>query len=227
MKITFLGHAALLIEDANFKALVDPFLTNNPVYKKDPDHITDITHIFITHGHGDHVGDALPIAKETGAMIICNAELAGIFYNKDKTLKLHPMHIGGTFTFDFGRVKMTPALHGSAYKDEEGTHDGGNPCGFVIGVGDKKIYHAGDTGLTMDMTLLEAEQIDIAFLPIGGNYTMDIDDAVRAVSFIKPKTVVPIHYNTFGLIKANPQDFINKVQDADVYVIQPGNVIQL
>lgn len=227
MKITFLGHAALLLEHDNFKALIDPFLTGNPVYKKDPQHIQGITHVFITHGHGDHVGDALPIALDNNAMIICNAELARVFHQKENSITLHPMHIGGTYTFDFGRVKMTPALHGSAFTDEDGTHDGGNPCGFVISIGGKTIYHAGDTGLTMDMKLLEDEHIDLAFLPIGGNYTMDIDDAVRAVHFIKPLGVVPIHYNTFGLIQADPMDFAQKLPEVNVFIIQPGNHIEL
>ena len=227
MKITFLGHAALLVEQDSFKALIDPFLTGNPVYKANPDHITGISHIFITHGHRDHVGDALEIARENGSIIIANAELAGVFYRKDKNLKVHPMHIGGAYQFPFGRVKMTPAVHGSSYQDEEGSHDGGNPGGFLITVQGKTLYHAGDTGLIYDMKLLEAEHVDIAFLPIGGNYTMDIQDAVRAVEFIQPKVTVPMHYNTFGLIKADPKQFQANLPNHTVGILQPGESIDV
>lgn len=227
MKITFLGHAALLIEHDSFKGLIDPFLSNNPVYKKDPSHIKDVTHILITHGHGDHVGDALEIAKDTGAMIISNAELASLFWRKDKTLKLHPMHIGGAFTFDFGRVKMTPAVHGSAFTDEDGVHDGGNPGGFLLTLDGFKVYHSGDTGLIYDMKLLEEEHIDVAFLPIGGNYTMDITDAAKAVTFIKPKITVPMHYSTFPLIKADPEEFARLLPNYTVEILPPGDSITL
>lgn len=227
MNITFLGHAALLIEAGSFKALIDPFLTGNPVYKPDPSHITGITHIFITHGHRDHVGDALDIAKANNALIISNAELAGAFRRNDNELKVHPMHIGGAFQFDFGRVKMTPASHGSSYQDEHGPHDGGNPGGFLITVGDKTLYHAGDTGLMYDMKLLAEENVDIAFLPIGGNYTMDIKDAVRAVEFIQPKITVPMHYNTFGLIQADPNEFHAKLPNYKVVVMIPGESITI
>ncbi|QMS84816.1 metal-dependent hydrolase [Candidatus Xianfuyuplasma coldseepsis] len=227
MKITFLGHAAVLLEHHDFKALIDPFLTNNPVYKKDPTHTQGITHIFVTHGHGDHVGDTLQIAKENNAMIIANAELCSLFRRKDKTLKLHPMHIGGAFTFDFGRVKMTPAVHGSSYQDEDGVHEGGNPGGFLITVDGTSVYHAGDTGLIYDMKLLEQDEIDVAFLPIGGNYTMDINDAIRAVEFIKPKITIPMHYNTFGLIQADPYIFKGRLLEYRVEILEPGEAIKL
>ena len=227
MKITFLGHAALLVEQGSFKALIDPFLTGNPVYKANPDHITGITHIFITHGHRDHVGDALDIARENGSIIISNAELASVFWKKDKALKLHPMHIGGAYNFDFGRVKMTPAVHGSSYEDDDGVHGGGNPGGFLITLNKKTLYHAGDTGLIYDMKLLEAENVDVAFLPIGGNYTMDMVDAARAVEFIQPQTTVPMHYNTFGLIKADPKKFKELLPNHEVVILQPGESIDV
>lgn len=227
MKITFLGHAALLMEHGSFKGLIDPFLTGNPVYKKDSSHIEGITHIFITHGHRDHVGDALEIAKANNAMIISNAELTGAFRKSDASLRLHPMHIGGAFTFDFGRVKMTPAVHGSSYQDENGTHDGGNPGGFLITLGGKTLYHAGDTGLIYDMKLLQDEHVDVAFLPIGGNYTMDIRDAVRAVEFIQPKITIPMHYNTFGLIKADPNEFASLLPNHKVVILEPGQSMEV
>lgn len=227
MKLTFLGHAAVLLEDNEFKALIDPYLTGNPVYKKDQKHTKDITHIFITHGHGDHVGDSIAIAKENNALIIANAELCSLFWKKDATLRLHPMHIGGAYEFDFGRVKMTPAVHGSSYQDEDGIHEGGNPGGFLITRNNKTIYHAGDTGLIYDMKLLEQDHIDLAFLPIGGNYTMDITDAVRAVDFIKPKITVPIHYNTFPMIKADPLIFKGRLHEYPVEIIEPGQSITI
>lgn len=227
MKLTFLGHAALLIEDGPFKGLIDPFLTGNPVYQENPNDIKGITHIFVTHGHQDHVGDTLSIAKANNATIITNAELASLFRRKDRSLKLHPMHIGGAYTFSFGRVKMTPAVHGSSYQDEDGFHDGGTPGGFLITINGTTIYHAGDTGLIYDMKLLAEENIDIAFLPIGGNYTMDIKDAVRAVDFIRPKRTVPIHYDTFPLIQADPHEFAAAIPDHPVIILHPAQSVEL
>ena len=227
MKVTFLGHAALLIEGNNIKALVDPFLTNNPQYTKNEHHITNITHIFITHGHEDHVGDALSIARRNNATIIVNAELAHIFSTKDATLKIHPMHIGGSFQFSFGRVKMTHAIHGSSFLDGNELKEAGAPGGFLIEVEGKKICHAGDTGLLYDMKLLKDEHIDLAFLPIGGNYTMDVKDASLAARFIEAKTYIPIHYNTFPLIRANPKEFKKQLQDLNVLILHPGKSINL
>jgi L-ascorbate metabolism protein UlaG (beta-lactamase superfamily) len=227
MKLTFLGHAAIKIDDESFHALIDPFLSNNPQYVHNPDDTLDITHIFITHGHADHVGDALSIAKRCHATIVANAELCSLFAQKDPTLRLHPMHIGGSHTFPFGRVKMTPAVHGSSYRDEDGVHDGGNPGGFLIDIAGTTIYHAGDTGLTYDMTLLAQEHIDVAFLPIGGNYTMDIPDAIRVCGFLKPRLVVPIHYNTFPLIQADPLAFQSALPAGQVIVLSPGESLQL
>lgn len=208
MKLTFLGHSALLIEEGNFKGLVDPFISGNPSCKIRVDDLTGISHIFVTHGHGDHMGDTIDIARKNQSLIITNFEISN--YLSRLKLRTHAMHIGGRTKFDFGRVKMTSALHGSGISDGDNMLCGGNPGGFVIELGGKKVYHAGDTGLTYDMKLLEDEKIDVAFLPIGGNYTMDIDDAVKACDFIKAKIVVPMHYNTFGLISANPQIFKNK-----------------
>lgn len=227
MKIKFLGHAALLVEEGNFKALIDPYLNNNPAYIQDIEDTEGITHIFITHAHKDHIGDTVEIAEDSDSLIICNAELAGILYRKNPKLKFHPMHIGGTHNFDFGRVKMTPALHGSGYTENGVTQSAGNPAGFVIELNGKKLYHAGDTGLTMDMKLLEHEKIDVAFLPIGGNYTMDIDDAVRAVSFINPRVTVPMHYNTFDLIKADPEEFKRKLPYSKVVILDPSDSVMV
>lgn len=217
MKITYLGHSALLIEEGNFKGLIDPFITGNSLCKTCIDDLSGISHIFVTHGHGDHIGDTVEIAKKNKSLVITNHEIAA-YLGKFK-IRTHSMHIGGRTKFDFGIVKMTNALHGSGISDNGNMIYGGNPGGFLIQVNDKKIYHAGDTGLTYDMKLLEDEKIDVAFLPIGGNYTMDIDDAVKAADFIKAKIVVPIHYNTFGLINADPMSFKNKVASSDVIIL--------
>lgn len=227
MKVTFLGHSALLVEYKDFKALIDPFLKGNPQYKPNKSHTKNITHIFITHGHGDHIGDAVDIALENKAMIISNAEICNIIKMEHPELETHAMHIGGRFEFSFGKVKMTPAVHGSSYFKDGHFYDAGNPGGFVIEIDEKSLYHAGDTGLTYDMKLLEIEEIDLAFLPIGGNYTMDIIDAVRAVHFIKPKITVPMHYNTFGLIQADPHYFEAKLPDYVVKILEPGETISL
>lgn len=225
MNITYLGHSAFIIEDMNFKAIIDPFISGNPMSKVKVDEVTGLTHIFVTHGHGDHIGDTIELAKSNDALVISNAEISD--YLENQGLKTHSMHIGGSYNFDFGKVKLTPALHGSAISTDYGKIDGGNPCGFLIQLGNKKVYHTGDTGLTMDMKLLELEDIDVALLPIGGNYTMDIDDAIRAVEFIKPKLAIPMHYNTFQLIKADPKDFEKKNKSCKTKIMEIGETIQL
>lgn len=226
MKITYFGHSAFLVETGpSFKALIDPFITGNPLCPVSASSISGATHIFVTHGHGDHLGDTVSIAKRCNSLVISNYEL-GDFLAK-QGVRVHTMHIGGRVRLDFGRVKMTPALHGSGISTAEGVREGGNPGGFFIETGGKKIYHAGDTGLTMDMKLLETEEVDLAMLPIGGNFTMDIDDAVRAVSFIRPKQAVPMHYNTFDVIRADPEEFKAKVRDAEVKILKPGQSMEL
>lgn len=220
MKLTNLGHSAFIVEEGEFKGIIDPFISGNSLAKTKAEEITGLTHVFITHGHGDHIGDGIEIAKANDALVISNAEISG--YLSSKGLKTHSMHIGGRYKFDFGIVKLTPALHGSGIPSEDGVLYGGNPGGFVIEVNNKKIYHAGDTGLTMDMKLLEAEKIDVALLPIGGNFTMDIDDAIIATKFIKPKLVIPMHYDTFPVIKADPNEFKEKNLVCDTLVLDIG-----
>ena len=219
MKLKFLGHSAYYVEEGNFKALIDPFITGNPQAAMKVEDFKDLTHIFVTHGHGDHLGDAVPIAKATGATIVTNFEIAD--YLGQFGVKLHPMHIGGRVKLDFGTVKMTNALHGSGISTDNGMIYGGNPGGFIIEVKGKKIYHAGDTGLTLDMKLLEDENIDVALLPIGGNFTMDAVDAAKAVDFIKPKISIPMHYKTFPVIDADPKAFKEMVE-GEVIILNPG-----
>lgn len=225
MKITFLGHSAYLVEADNFKALIDPFISGNPDCDYKVEDFTDITHIFVTHGHGDHLGDAVPIAKANNATIITVFELGETLMKEG--VEVFTMHIGGRSNFDFGNVKMTPALHGSGIALGDHFISGGNPCGFLITIKNKVLYHAGDTGLTMDMQLLAYENVDVALLPIGGKFTMDINDAARAVKFIEPKIAVPMHYNTFPVIKADPQEFANKVTNAEVKILKAGESLVL
>ncbi len=200
--VTFHGHSCFMVEGGGKRILIDPFLSDNPQATVRADDIA-CDFIIITHAHGDHFGDALAIAKRTGATIISNFEIHN--YCVARGVKsAHPLHIGGAFDFPFGRVKLTIAHHGSSFPD--GSY-GGNPAGALLTVGGKKIYHTGDTALTLDMKLVGDEGIDLAMLPIGGNFTMDVTDAVRAVEFIRPAVAIPMHYDTFDVIKADPQAF--------------------
>lgn len=223
-KLKYLGHSAFYIEGKEFKSLIDPFLSGNPLSCCSPEDFEDLNYIFVTHGHSDHIGNTIDIASRTGATVIANFEICD--YLQKKGLLCHAMHIGGTFCFPFGKVKMTNALHGSGILPSDGGNliYGGNPGGFLIHVDDKKIYHAGDTGLTVDMSLLREEKIDVALLPIGGNFTMDVSDAAKAVEMIRPAMVIPMHYNTFDPIKADPERFKELAAPfADVKIMDPGD----
>ena len=224
--LRYLGHSAFEIRKGTTEMLVDPFLTGNPSASAAPADFRTMDYIFVTHGHGDHLGDTVAIASRTGATVVANYEVCH-FLGK-KGLKCHPMHIGGAFPFPFGRVKMTPALHGSGITDGDQIITGGNPCGFLFDFGGVKLYHAGDTGLTMDMQLLEPEGITAALLPIGGNFVMDSRDAARAVGFIRPDMVVPMHYGTFPAIMADPEEFARFVGgNARVRIMKSGDVLEL
>jgi L-ascorbate metabolism protein UlaG (beta-lactamase superfamily) len=165
-------------------------------------------YILVSHGHGDHIGDTVAIARRTGAMVISNFEIQNWLQGQGLE-KLHPLHIGGGFDFAFGRVKLTIAHHGSALPD--GSY-GGNPAGFLLSLAGKEIYHACDTGLFYDMKLIGEVGLDVAILPIGDNFTMGPDDALRAVQFLEPKVVIPIHYDTFDVIQQDPQAFAARVE---------------
>src|SRR5690242_1351583 len=195
-RVRWLGHACLLVETDGQRLLIDPFLTNNPAAAiKADDAQADF--ILVSHGHGDHVGDTIAIAQRTGATVICNYEISEWLKTKGVD-KAHGQQHGGGHGFAFGRVKLTLAFHGSALPDGS---NGGNPCGFLMYFKDgTKIYDAADTGLFGDMRLIGEEQIDLAILPIGDNYTMGPDDALRAVKLLQAKQVFPIHYNTWDLI---------------------------
>jgi L-ascorbate metabolism protein UlaG (beta-lactamase superfamily) len=196
MKLTFYGHAAVGLEIDGKKILFDPYITPNPAAKHIDIYSLKPDYILLSHGHGDHIADLEAIQKDSGAKVICIAEIATWLGNKGIT-NTHAMNFGGGFDFDFGRVKMVYALHSSSMPD--GTY-GGNPAGFVITSKNKKIYFAGDTALTYDMKLLADENLDWAILPIGDNYTMGVDDAIKASGFINCKNVVGVHYDTFPVI---------------------------
>ena len=210
-KLTFLGHDAFLLEQDSYRLIIDPFLSGNPSAKTKSGSI-QVQYVLLTHAHGDHFGDAVAIAQANEALIIAPNELA--VYCSNIGLKSHPMHIGGSHVFPFGRVKLTIAHHGSGLDlGGEALTYMGNPCGFLITLGGKTIYHAGDTGLFLDMKLIgELDAIDVALLPIGDNFTMGIDDAVRAAEFLQAKLVVPMHYNTFGVIQVDAKAFVDKMK---------------
>ncbi|MCH9025321.1 MAG: metal-dependent hydrolase [candidate division Zixibacteria bacterium] len=219
----FLGQSCITIQNGDHKIIVDPFLTGNPLAGAKQEEI-ECSHVLLTHGHGDHFGDTIEIAKRNDATVIATYELAS--FCGSKGLKFHPMHIGGAHDFDFGRVKLTIAHHGGGFGENAEIYTG-PPVGFLITMGGKTVYNAGDTGLFYDMKLIgEMNQIDLAFLPIGDNFTMGIDDAVKAVEFLKPKKVVPVHYNTFPLIEQDPQEFAGKVKTAEVVIMNPGDAIE-
>ncbi len=223
---TFLGHACVLIESDNHHLIIDPFLTGNPQAERTADDIT-ADHVLLTHGHADHVGDAFAIAKRCNATVVACFELANLAAREGCTV--HPMHQGGAWSFPFGRVKMTIAFHGGGYgPDDVAPIYTGPPSGLLITIGDRTIYHAGDTALFSDMKLIgDDRDIDVAFLPIGDNFTMGIDDAARAVEFLRPKHVVPIHYNTWPYIEVDPHAFAAKVNGAEVHVLGPGQSIEV
>ena len=222
-KATFLGHSCVMLQDGDHKLIIDPFLTGNELTSVKPEEI-DVSHVLISHGHGDHVGDGIEIARRTGATVVANFELANLCAREG--LNIHPMHIGGAHDFDFGRVKLTIAHHGGGYGEDASRYTG-PPVGFLVTMGGKTVYHPGDTGLFYDMSLIGSmNDIELAFLPIGDNFTMGIDDAVKAVEFLRPKRVVPMHYDTFDVIKADPKKFAAKVKEAQVVILKPGDTIE-
>lgn len=199
-------------------------MDNNPTSPVKSDEVK-ADYIITTHGHGDHIGDAFKIAKRCGSTFICVDELANYYIGKG--FKAHGMHIGGGHNFDFGRVKFTIAHHGSMTNDG---YYGGEPSGVILTIDGKVLYHTGDTGLFYDMKLIgEINKIDYMLLPIGDNYTMGIDDAVKAVELANPKVAVPMHYNTFPVIAADPNEFKDKVNNIgkECIVLQFGEEIEL
>ena len=225
MKVTYYGQSTIEIEASGKKLLFDPFITHNELAK----HI-DVTslkpdYILVSHGHGDHVADLVTVQKQSGAKVICIAEIAG-WLGKQGIDNVHGMNIGGGFNFDFGRVKMVNAIHSSALPDGS---NGGNPAGFVIYAEGKAIYFAGDTALTYDMKLLEDENLNWAFLPLGDNYTMGADDAIKASTFINCKNIIGIHYDSFPVIKIDKGEVAEKFVKAGLNLKLPaiGETLEL
>ncbi len=202
MKITFLGHATVLVETKTHAILVDPFITGNEkaIGKVDIEALKP-NYILLTHAHQDHILDVEAIATQSGATIVSNYEIA--MHYQAKGFNVHPMNHGGSWNFDFGRVKYTQAIHTSSFPD--GTY-GGQPGGFIIYADNKTLYIAGDTALTLDMKLIPKwGKLDMAILPIGDNFTMDVADAVIASDYIKCDKVLGYHYDTFGYIEIDHQ----------------------
>ncbi|MGE0932281.1 metal-dependent hydrolase [Peijinzhouia sedimentorum] len=226
MKITFLGHSSFLIETTGKRLLFDPFITPNPLAKDINIDELKPDYILLSHGHADHVADAEEIAKKTGATIVANFEVATWFENKGVE-KTHPMNHGGSWDFDFGRVKYVNAVHSSCMPD--GSY-GGNPGGFVIETGGKTFYYAGDTALTLDMKLIGEEfNIDFAFMPIGSNFTMDYKDAIKAAKFVDTKKVIGMHFDTFPYIKISHEAALEEASKngIDLQVLEIGASVQL
>ncbi len=225
MKLRYFSHSSFLITlDTGTKILMDPFLNGNPTSPVSADQIS-ADYILVSHGHGDHLGDTIGIAERCNALCICENELAS--YLSTKGVRSHAMHIGGIRAFDFGKVKLTQALHSSVTPDKECI---GTATGMILFVQDKIIYHTGDTGLFLDMKLIgELYAVDYLLVPIGDNFTMGIEDAVRAGTFIKPKWVIPMHYNTFDAIKADPKEFKRQVEISGIRcrVLEFGQEIEL
>lgn len=220
--LRYLGHACFEVRDGSTSVLIDPFLTGNPQAAANADELSP-TAILVTHGHNDHVGDALAISRRCGATIVGNYEIATFLGSKGASN--HGMHIGGAYQFPWGWVKLTPAWHGSTYTDADGMHTLGMPTGALLRLGERLLYHAGDTSLFSDMSLIARHGIEVALLPIGDNFTMGPDDALEAVKYLQPKVVVPMHYNTFDLIRQDPQSFARRVEaetPARCVVLGPG-----
>lgn len=226
LKLRYLGHAAFSLSDGKYTLLIDPYISGNPLTPVKAGELSP-THILLTHGHGDHLGDALEIGKRTGALIIAPTELAS--YLGRKGVKTHAMYMG-TYNFDFGKLRMTPAWHGSAVEEKGVNIYTGTPCGYVIYLGGKCIYHAGDTGIFGDMTLIgRMNPLDCALLPIGGNFTMDPEEALEAVLMLNPKLVIPMHYNTFPVIRQDAKQFVKVVEEKGLkaLALAPGESVEI
>lgn len=225
MKLRYFSHSSFQITtDSGKVILIDPFLDDNPTCPVKSEEV-NCDFIVLTHAHGDHVGDAFKVAERCNPLFICVNELAN--YCSEKGFRAHNMHIGGAFDFDFGKLKFTIAHHGSMTPD--GTY-GGEPAGVIFTIDGKTLYHTGDTGLFYDMKLIgEMTPIDYMLLPIGDNFTMGITDALKAAELVNPTTAIPMHYNTFPVIEADPTEFVQKLEEINLkgQVMEYGEEIEL
>lgn len=225
MKITFYGHATLGITIAEINIIVDPFISANQKASHIDINSLEADYILLTHAHQDHILDVEAIAKRTNAIIVSNAEIAT--YYARKGFQSHPMNHGGSWNFEFCNLKYVNAIHSSSFPD--GTY-GGNPGGFVLEGERKNLYIAGDTALTMDMKLIPMRtKLDLAILPIGNNFTMDIEDAIIASDFVECDKILGYHYDTFGYIEINKEQAIKKFFDKgkDLMLLNIGDSIEL
>jgi L-ascorbate metabolism protein UlaG (beta-lactamase superfamily) len=223
--VTWLGHGAFQIESAGRSILIDPFLTDNPAASTTADALPADA-IIVSHGHGDHVGDTVAIARRTGAVVIANYEITE-WLGRQGVKTTHPMNTGGAHAFDFGAVKLTIAHHSSGLPD--GSY-GGNPCGVLLRLHGATIYHACDTALFAEMHQLADEDLDLAILPIGDNFTMGPDDALAAVKLLRPRHVIPDHYNTWPLINQDADAWAERVRretTAQPIILAPGGSLLL
>lgn len=226
MKVAWHGHSVVSIQtDDGTDILIDPFINGNELCDLDADTVSaDV--ILLTHAHSDHIGDTEAIATRTGALIVSNVEIADYFSGKG--YKTHGMQMGGKRKFDFGTVKMTPAIHGSSLEIDGKPHTLGLAAGLLFSADGKTIFHAGDTALFSDLSLIgRLNDIDVAFVPIGDNFTMGPEDALLAAEWLKAKRVVPVHYNTFDLIKQDPVQFAQQLPEGVGLVPKIGETIQL
>ena len=222
-RLTFHGQSTFTIEtDDGARLVIDPFFDDNPVSDIKRADVGAVDYILCTHGHFDHFADAIPLARETGATLISTFEIVS-FAETQGIANVHPLHIGGGHDFPFGRAKMTPAIHGGQVHGDETGQFTTIPGGFLLHIDGKRIHHAGDTALTLDMQLLRGK-VDVAILPIGDNFTMGPEDAATAVGFIEPEVVIPVHYDTWPLIEQDPEHFRALVGErAHVQVMAPGD----
>lgn len=225
MELSYHGHSIVKIKTETFELLIDPFISGNPltdlkVSEQNP------SYILLTHGHNDHVGDTVEIAKRSGAKVIAPNELAN--YLATLGIETIGMNIGGQASFDFGELKYTQAFHSSSFETDTGEIIyAGMPAGILLTLEGKTIYHAGDTSLFGDMRLIgERHEIDVAFLPIGDHFTMGPEDAAYATELLRPHLVVPVHYNTFPAIQQDPNVFKELVTQCEVTILQPGEMIE-
>jgi L-ascorbate metabolism protein UlaG (beta-lactamase superfamily) len=224
-KFTWFGHATLGLEIDGVKVIVDPYFSENPTCEESAVDV-EADYILLSHGHFDHIGEAIDIAKRTGSLVITNLEICD--YLRTRGAKTHAQQPGGGFHHPFGYVKFTPAFHSSGLPD--GSY-GGTAVGFLITTArGEKIYLACDTGLFGDMRLIGEEGIDLAVLPIGDNFTMGPEDALRAVKLIQPKRVIPVHYGTWDMIAQDPQAWADRVRSetsTEVHILNPGDSFTL
>jgi len=227
IKLTALGHACFMLETDDHSLIFDPWLSGNPEAAVSPDEV-NVDALLVSHGHSDHLGDAIDIATRLGAPIVGPYELC--MYCMRHGADVIPMHIGGGHDFDFGHVKLTLALHGSAVIHDDLIEYTGPACGFVVNAGGRTVYYAGDTGIFGDMALIgEMNDLDVAILPIGDNFTMGPDDAVKAAEMLGASEVVPMHYSAFDVIEQDPDAFADRLAEHDIecIVLKPGEQMEL